>query len=365
MSSAEVLGRNDLRFPELGIELNIGSDAFTIFGFTIKWYGLIIAVGLLLAMLYGYSQMKRFGIDSDRATDAIVGGIIGGIVGARLYYVAFAWDEFADDWTKIFNIRQGGLAIYGGLIGALLVGCIVAKIRKMRLLPLLDVVGMSFLIGQGVGRWGNFFNHEAFGSNTNLPWGMTSGRIQSYLAAHQAEILESTGVTVDPFMPVHPCFLYESIWCLLGALVLYLLSKHRKFDGEMFLMYLAWYGAGRSVIEGLRTDSLMLGSLRISQVLSILLVITSIILIIVFRGKVRRMGEDYKLYVNTEESAALIAETAARYEKQEQKKAEKKAAKSDKSADAPTESIIIDDTDKDTPEENTDKEEDENVSEDN
>ncbi len=329
-------------FPNLGLEFEVNVDAFTIFGLSIKWYAVIITIGMILAMIYGFSRMEKFGVDEDRGFDAVIGGIVGGLIGARLFYVIFAWDQFSGNVMKIFDIRSGGLAIYGGLIGGILVACIIAKIRKLRILPLLDVAAPCFLIGQGIGRWGNFFNQEAFGSNTELPWGMTSEKIQYYLTVKQSSIFETTGVTVDPLLPVHPCFLYESIGCLVGVLALHFLAKRRKFDGEVFLTYLAWYGTIRAIIEGFRTDSLMLGTIRISQLLSILFVITSVILIIIFRNRAKRMGEEYILYKDSEESKLLIAETQEKYDAIEAKKAEKKKLKKD---ELPCEKILIDEDD--------------------
>ncbi len=288
-----------ISFPKLDISFNVESTAFTVLGLEIQWYGILITSGIILAMFFAFSQMKKYGINPDRATDCIIGGIIGGIIGARTYYVAMEWEHYAGDIKAIINIRNGGLAIYGGIIGAILLGGIIAKIRKVKLLPLLDIAGMGFLIGQGIGRWGNFTNHEAFGYNTESIFGMTSGKIQE-------KILNMGNPELSPELPVHPCFLYESIWCLVGFVILFLVSKHRKFDGQMFLMYIGWYGLGRFFIEGLRTDSLMFGNLRVSQVLAILCFIFSVIALIIISGKVKRMGEDYVFYKDTEESKSLI-----------------------------------------------------------
>jgi len=288
-------------FPKLGIDFNVESTAFSIGNFSIQWYGIIITIGLILAMIFGFSQMKKYGINPDRALDCVIGGIIGGIIGARIYYVAMEWDSYAGNIREIINIRNGGLAIYGGVIGSVLVGCIIAKIRKVKILPLLDVAGMSFLIGQGIGRWGNFTNHEAFGSNTNSLFGMTSGKIQEKIS-----YMNNPDLTTD--LPVHPCFLYESAWCLLGFVILFILSKRRKYDGQMFVMYIGWYGLGRFFIEGLRTDSLMIGNLRVSQVLAMLCFISSVIILIVAGSKVRRMGDEYVFYKDTEESKLLLEE---------------------------------------------------------
>ena len=259
-----MLEQNEIQFPHLGIDLHVDSTAFQIFGIDIQWYGLLITCGLLLAMIYAFHNMRSYGIHPDRAIDAIIGGIIGAIVGARAYYVILEWDNYAGDWKRIFNLRQGGLAIYGGLIGALVVGCIIAKIRKVRLLPLLDLCGAGFLLGQGIGRWGNFFNQEAFGCNTNSIFGMTGGTIQNWITnVYPTTIFyQNFGKTMDAATPVHPCFLYESFWCLLGFVVLAICGKKfRKFDGKIFLIYIGWYGLGRFFIEGLRVDSLVIGKI--------------------------------------------------------------------------------------------------------
>lgn len=316
---------NTLSFPKLGWEFPVYNTAFTIFGFEIKWYGIMIGIGMLLAIIYCFRRMKAVGIDSDRATDAIFGGFIGAIVGARLYYVFMMWDSYKGDIKAILSIRDGGLAIYGGIIGALIVGLVVAKIRKVKLMPLLDLTGMGFLIGQAFGRWGNFFNHECFGRNTELPWGMTSPKIAASLAANADSISELTGVTVDPSLPVHPCFFYESLWCLIGFIVLHFYFKHRKFDGELFAMYICWYGAGRFFIEGLRTDSLMVGHLRISQLVAAVSVIAAIVVIIAMRSKIKADGE-YTLYKDTEESKEILAAAERKIKEYEQKKLARKNA---------------------------------------
>lgn len=295
---------NVVNFPALNLSFTLKKVAFEIGSISVHWYGILITLGIILAVAFALTQCKKFGVIPDKLIDATMGGIIGGIVGARLYYVIFKWDNFKDDLMSIFRTWEGGLAIYGGLIGALAVGLIIAKLYKMKLLPVLDIACLGFLIGQSIGRWGNFVNVEAFGSNTTLPWGMTSDRITAYLSnPDNIASLKKLGVTVDAYAPVHPCFLYESIWCAIGFILLTIYIKRRKFDGEIFLMYTAWYGLGRSVIEGLRTDSLLLGNIRISQLLAIVLVIVSVVIIIAVRSKIKRYhDENYlKLYVNTEE----------------------------------------------------------------
>ncbi len=331
------LGYHEIVFPNLGIEVTIDPTAFTIFGIDVQWYGLIITFGLVLAMIFAFKNMRRVGIDADRAIDAVIGGIIGGIVGARAYYVIMNWDDYKDDLLSVFNTREGGLAIFGGLIGAVLVGGIVAKVRKVKLLPLLDLCGVGFLIGQGIGRWGNFVNQEAFGTNTDSLFCMTGGRIQSWITENYGAASSlNSNVTLSPEYAVHPCFLYESVWCLLGAVLLAItLIKWRKFDGQIILMYMGWYGFGRFFIEGIRTDSLMVGSLRISQAVAAVCVIASVTLLIVLGTKVKRMGSDYKLYCNTEESRELLAQAAQAAEERRNRRKQKAAEK--------TESILAED----------------------
>lgn len=303
---------NKISFPKLGWNFKIDPTAFRIGNLEIQWYGILITLGLVLAVLYCFPRMKRFGIDSDRAVDAVIGGVIGGIVGARAYYVIFNWSEYKGDIKEILNTRGGGLAIYGGLIGAVLVGLLICKIRKVKMLPMLDIAVLGFLIGQGIGRWGNFVNQEAFGANTDSLFGMTGGRIQADLAwesTYMAGDMYQKGTEVFADYAVHPCFLYESLWCILGFVLLSLWSKRRKYDGQIFIMYLGWYGAERFFVEGLRTDSLMLGNIRVSQMLSAVLFAVSVILQIVFFFRRRRDPEVFVLYANTDESRQLIEES--------------------------------------------------------
>ncbi|MBR1592735.1 MAG: prolipoprotein diacylglyceryl transferase [Ruminococcus sp.] len=304
---------NIISFPKIGWEFDIDPTAFTVFGLDIQWYGIIIVSGLLLAILYCFPNMKKFGIDTDRAVDAVIGGVIGGIIGARVYYVAFRWDEYRSDIKAILNTRNGGLAIYGGIIGSVLVGLLICKIRRVKMLPMLDICSIGFLIGQGIGRWGNFVNQEAFGTNTDSIFGMTGGRIQQTIINNTAYLdgeMYRNGVEISEKYAVHPCFLYESAWCLLGFAVLAFFSKRRKYDGQIMLMYMAWYGAERFIVEGLRTDSLMIGNMRVSQALSLIICIASIILQIIFHFRVKRDPEGYILYVDTDESKLLLSEAA-------------------------------------------------------
>lgn len=324
-------------FPNLGDGDNIFKRGFSIdrvmfkvpgTDFSIYWYGFLIALGIFLAMLYGFKRMKTVGIDPDRATDSVIGGLIGAILGARTYYILFYPNMSFKDF---FSFRTGGLAIYGGIIGAILVGGLIAKFRKLKLTALLDVVAPCFLIGQAIGRWGNFFNQEAFGDNTDLAWGMISRTTMNYIAEN-----DNIGGTVSAYAPVHPCFLYESIWCAVGFVILHFYLKHRKFDGEVFLMYIGWYGLGRFFIESLRTDSLYLANIRVSQLLAGTCVLVAVVLIIVFRGVFRRRG-DYQFFYETEESKQQLA----KYDNfNELKKEKKELKKKIKEAKANGESFI-------------------------
>ena len=319
MTVDRIKDTTEIYFPELGWRFHIDPTAFTVGGLAIQWYGILITTGLLLALLYCFPKMKRFGLDSDRAVDAVIGGVLGGIIGARIYYVLFNFSEFKKDsfgetLKSAVNIRSGGLAIYGGIIGALLVGLLMCKIRKVRKLPMLDITVLGFLIGQGVGRWGNFVNQEAFGTNTSSFFGMTGGEIQNTIIRETQEggsMYAHDQATMMWEKAVHPCFLYESLWCILGFIILSWYSKHRNYDGQIFLMYLSWYGIERAFVEGLRTDSLYIGdsNLRISQLLSIVLVVVSVILQIVIYSKYRRDPESFQLYVGSEESHRLIEES--------------------------------------------------------
>lgn len=269
-----------VEFPGLGLELTLNRVAFSIGGFDVYWYGIIIAVGMLLAMAFAFHKAVDFGIDSDRLVDVVFIGVVMGVICARIYYIIFAPFPYESIW-QMLDIRQGGLAIYGGIIGAFVFGGLAAKWRKIPVLPLFDLVGICFLIGQGIGRWANFINQEAFGCNTTLPWGMISEGTRNYLASVQ-DTLAAEGVTVDPNLPVHPTFLYESLWCLAGFVVLALLIRRRRFNGQLFLGYVIWYGIGRFWIEGLRTDALMVtGTLRTSQLVALVSVLVALILMVI------------------------------------------------------------------------------------
>lgn len=298
-------------FEGLGIDFDLPSVAFTIFGYDVHWYGIIIAFGFILAVLYGGRMAYKWKMSLDGMTDVLIWGTIFGIICARLYYVAFEWSYYKDHLAEIPQIWNGGIAIYGGIIGALIGAAIGCKTGKINFPNLLDLGALGLLIGQGIGRWGNFFNQEAFGTNTTTsPFRMWSVKIQETLEA-SADTLAAKGMEVDPNLPVHPTFLYESVWCILGFFILnYIVRKHRKFKGEIFMLYGIWYGAERAVVEGLRTDSLYIGdtTLRVSQLLSMIIMVVFAIALVICFVKLKK-GTLWKVLLldspamDTEESA--------------------------------------------------------------
>ena len=268
-----------VEFPGLGWEFDVYANLLEIpMGdgtITIKFYGVIIALGVILASLFGGRKAYTWKMNLDNMVDVLIYGIIGAVVGARLYYVIFQWGYYKDHLGQILQIWEGGLAIYGGIIGGIIAAFFVCKKTGLNFIKLLDLAGMSLLIGQGIGRWGNYTNQEAFGTNTTLPWGMTSDKIVAYINNNQAEFAQS-GFEMNPDLPVHPTFLYESLWCLLGFVILYIVcQRFYKFNGQLFLGYGIIYGIERTIVEGLRTDSLYIGdtTLRASQVLSLAIVV--------------------------------------------------------------------------------------------
>lgn len=265
-------------------EFSIGTNVIQI-----KWYGVIIALGFTLAALFGGRIAYTWRMNLSKMVDVLIYGTFGGIIGARAYYVIFQWDYYKLNPVEIFEIWNGGLAIYGGIIGGILAGFITCKLEKINFYNLLDLVGMSLLIGQGIGRWGNYANQEAFGVFTNGNYGMMSSKVADYIAKNPGKygldgVPDIHGFIEANDLYVHPTFFYEFVWCMAGFGLLYLiLKKFRKFSGQLFLCYGIWYGTGRAIFEGLRTDSLYIGStdIRVSQVLSLAIVAVCAIVLIV------------------------------------------------------------------------------------
>lgn len=280
-----------ISFPGLGLSFNPSRIAFSIGSKPIYWYGIIIAAGFLLAVYYAMKRADQFGLTQDNIIDMLICAVPLAIIGARAYYCIFSWGLYKDDPIRVLYIWEGGLAIYGGVIGAVIGLFIYTKVKKVKTSAMLDIGGLGLLIGQSIGRWGNFMNREAFGAETTsfLRMGLT----------------DANGVTIY----VHPTFLYESVWNVLGLLILHFYSKRRKFDGQIFLMYLGWYGLGRMFIEGLRTDSLYVGSsnLRVSQLLAGICFLGVVIFLVY--DKIFREHKPEELFVN-QVAAKKAAEAA-------------------------------------------------------
>ena len=269
----------EISFPALGIQWD-PARSFSIGPLTMHYYGLIISLGLVLAVLYGWKRCHQFGIKQDDILDGVLIVVPIALICARLYYCFFQWESYAEDPISILYVWKGGLAIYGGVLGAVAAIAVFCLIKKINLPALLDLVFLGFLIGQSIGRWGNFFNREAFGVETN-----------SFL---RMGLLNTTSGQVEYH---HPTFLYESVWNAIGFVLLHFLSKKRKYDGQIALGYCAWYGLGRAIIEGLRTDSLYIGNtgLRVSQLLAALSCVVAVAVLLAMSFK---KHNPENLYVN-------------------------------------------------------------------
>lgn len=259
-----------IRFPHLGINIEKLPKSITVFGFEIAFYGIIIAIGMALALTIIFKEVKRTGQSEDYYYDLAIFAIIFGIIGARMYYVIFEWEQYRHNLLSVFNIREGGLAIYGGLIAGTITTCVFCKIKKMSIPQVLDTIILGIIIGQILGRWGNFFNREAFGGFTDNLFAMqirydeVGGVISESLEKH-IQIVDNA-----KYIQVHPTFLYESVWNLILFVVMMLMRKHKKFQGEIACIYLIGYGVGRFFIESLRTDQLTLWGtgIAVSQIVS-------------------------------------------------------------------------------------------------
>lgn len=281
----------NISFPNLGIYLENVGKTITVFGFDIAYYGIIIGCGVIAGVLMAAWQAKRTKQDPEIYYDLAMYAVILSIIGARIYYVIFSWDYYKDNLLSILNFREGGLAIYGGVITAIITTYVFAKMKKIQFGTLCDTAGLGLILGQIIGRWGNFFNREAFGEYTNnlfamrLPLDAVRKSDVTELMMEHLEVLD--GIS---YIQVHPTFLYESLWNLGVLLFLIYWSKYKKFEGEVFLLYLFGYGVGRFWIEGLRTDQLMLTEvIPVSQALAVVLVIVSTVMIIMNRRKKKEL----------------------------------------------------------------------------
>ncbi|MBO7407132.1 MAG: prolipoprotein diacylglyceryl transferase [Clostridia bacterium] len=295
-----------VEFPNLfknhGLKLNINDVVFKLGSLEVRWYGLLISGVVVLCIFLGLKSCKKYGIDPNDLLDYLIFSLPAAVIGLRVYYVAFNFEEYRDNIWDIFAFWKGGLAIYGGIIGSAIAVFIVAKVKKQKVLKILDFLIGYIALGQAVGRWGNFFNQEAFGGPTTLPWGMTGDKIAAFV--------RSQGWAAGTL--VHPTFLYESLWCFVvfAVIMLYRRSKLKKVDGECLALYMILYGAERMLVEGLRTDSLYIGNtgIRVSQLLSAILVIVGITLFIDFKVRWKKaVYEGTAEGVGTDESGFAAA----------------------------------------------------------
>ena len=283
-----------ISFPNLGIHLENVGQSISVFGFEIAYYGMIIGLGVIAGILMAVYEAKRTKQDPDTYYDLAMYAVVLSVIGARIYYVIFSWDSYKDDLLSIFNIRQGGLAIYGGVITAIIVVFVFARVKKLSFGQMTDTAGLGLILGQIIGRWGNFFNREAFGEYTDNLLAMRLP-LEAVRSSDVTELMREHMEVIDgiSYIQVHPTFLYESLWNLAVLVGLLLWRKHKKFQGEIFLLYLLGYGVGRFWIEGLRTDQLLIPGMElpVSQVLAVVLVVVSTFTIVLLRKKVRKLSE--------------------------------------------------------------------------
>ncbi|MGE4547990.1 MAG: prolipoprotein diacylglyceryl transferase [Intestinibacillus sp.] len=270
-----------ISFPGLGLTLHLNRIAFSVLGKGIYWYGIIICTGFILAALYVNHRVRDYGLTSDNLFDVLIIAVPVSIVFARIYYVLFQWQDYKDNPIEIIKTWHGGIAVYGSIIGAVLVIVLFGKVKKLSIPGMLDLAAFGLLIGQSIGRWGNFVNAEAHGGETSLPWRMV----------------------IDGGAGVHPTFFYESLWNALGFVLLHFHSRKQRFRGEIFLEYVAWYGFGRMLIEGLRTDSLYIPgtAIRVSQVLAGVSCIAAICLIVYFYKKHRIYAVPTDIHIESQD----------------------------------------------------------------
>ena len=277
----------EIWFPNLGIEIDhLSRTAFTVFGQDIYWYGIFIGLGVILGVLLALHEAKRTGQNPDTYLDFIIYAMIIAIIGARLYYVIFSWDFYSQHPEKIFAIREGGLAIYGGIIGGVLTAIVYSRVKKKNFWVMADTMAPSLILGQMLGRWGNFFNKEAFGGFTDNLFAMRYQLSQVRASDVTPDLLQNL-VTVNgvDYIQVHPTFLYESMWSLCVFIILLILQRKKKFNGQVCATYFFGYALGRVWIEGLRTDQLCIGNVPVSQALSAVLIIASVVLYVYCKKK--------------------------------------------------------------------------------
>lgn len=293
------MNATDIAFPNLGIYLENVPKSFSIFGFSIAFYGVIIGLGVLAGILMAAHDAKVTGQNPDTYWDFAIYAVIFSVIGARLYYVAFAWDSYKDNLLSIFNTRNGGMAIYGGVIAAFITLFVYCRIKKLNPLQMGDTGVMGLILGQIIGRWGNFMNREAFGEYSDGLFAMRlpieavrSSDISENIASH---ITEGTN-----YIQVHPTFLYESLWNVMILVLMLCYRKHKKFHGEICLLYLGGYGLGRFFIEGIRTDQLLIPGteLAVSQILSLCMVVFAIVVDLVVRYRIKKK-ENEKNFKNS------------------------------------------------------------------
>ncbi len=317
------LGIHDLPIDNIAFTFNLGGNEFNIY-----WYGIIVAFSFLLCLLLASRQAPKFGIKQDDIIDTFLWIIILGLVGARLYYVLFSWDDFKDDLLKIFQTREGGLAFYGGLIGGILALLISAKIKKINLMRYMDFFAVYVPLGQGIGRWANFVNQEAFGTNTDLPWGMFSEKTYLHLS--------QLGDGYAPLSPVHPTFLYEFLANMVIFVILYKARKKSENHGKITGLYLILYGLVRFFVEGLRTDSLYVGhtTIRISQLLSLVFVIVGLVF---YYLSTKKVFGSHELVAEAETSDEVLANTTETNETSSSDEKQKESAELTESSEEKSE----------------------------